>query len=304
MHGFINVLKPPGMTSHDVVAWMRKLLAIKKIGHAGTLDPAVPGVLVLAVGQATRLVEYVQEHHKSYRCEMLLGLTTDTQDMEGEVLCTRQVQKEHLQNLKNIFSRYIGQISQIPPMVSAVHFQGRRLYELAREGIEVEREPRQVYIYKLEIVEEFFQEPPYRLLFDVTCSKGTYIRTLCHDIGEALGCGAVMSYLLRTASGPFRVEDAWTLEEITKACAKQDFSFLLPPETGITNLPKAIVQESDVRLALNGVKISNNSLLDFPENLQTEELVTLWSPDKKLLAIGIQQGSGQNGFIRIKKVFK
>lgn len=298
--GFINVLKPPGMTSHDVVAWLRKQLGTKKIGHTGTLDPQVPGVLVLAVGRATRLIEYLVERPKSYRCELTLGLTTDTQDAGGNILEQKEVLPEHLERCCAVFAKYGGRIQQIPPMYSAVHHHGKRLYELARQGIEVERTPRDAYIYHLDIIDESFSHPPYQVLFDVTCSKGTYIRTLCHDLGQELGCGGVMSFLLRTAAGPFTIEEAWTLTEIEHAVAAGNQDFLLAMNLGIAHLPSLLVPQDRIAGVLNGVKIPVLSLPTIPEHLNNGDLLSLYGSHGMFLGIGCRK----DDHIQISKVFK
>lgn len=231
MDGIINLLKPPGMTSADVVAYLRKILKQKKIGHTGTLDPGVTGVLPICIGKATRLAEYLTAQGKYYRAEITFGVTTNTQDAFGQVLqnINPSISK---QDVLDILPDFLGTISQIPPMFSAVRKAGKHLYEYARQGIEVERALRQVNISKLTL--EYWQKGEYpKAILDIECSKGTYVRTLCHDIGEALGCGAHMSYLLRLRSGPFRIEDSWTLEEIETAVSGNDFSFLLPLNTGL-----------------------------------------------------------------------
>lgn len=300
--GFINVLKPSGMTSHDVVNWMRKLLGVKRIGHTGTLDPDVAGVLVLAVGQATKLIEYLPEEKKSYRCEITLGLTTDTQDLSGKILKMQEVNEAHLKKFPEICQSFVGKIKQIPPMVSAVRHQGKRLYELAREGVEVERKPREIIIYQLQIVDQFDHTSPSRFLLDVTCSKGTYIRTLCHDIGEKLGCGAAMSYLLRTSSGPFDIFQALTLEEIEELAKNEDYSFIQPVETGIGYLPQVTVKSNWVNPVLNGAKIYPHNLLSINQEINLENLIRIYSPEQKLLAIGSWQKDRRNNFIQVKKV--
>lgn len=205
----MNVLKPAGMTSHDVVSFVRRLLKTKKIGHTGTLDPGVAGVLVLCVGKATRLVEYILESGKKYRAELQLGLVTDTQDISGKVIASVQPDVASA-DLIDVLTKYQGCIAQLPPMYSAVKQNGQKLYELARQGMEVERKPRSVFIYDLQLR----KRQGARVTFDVSCSKGTYIRTLCHDIGQDLGCGACMTQLIRTAVGPFLLADSWTLEEL------------------------------------------------------------------------------------------
>jgi len=210
--GVINVLKPPGMTSHDVVSFLRKLLQLKKIGHSGTLDPAASGVLPVFIGKATKAIEFFMDDEKEYIAEMRLGITTDTGDLEGNIKNIKPVNITKL-DLKETLKRFTGDISQLPPMYSAVRYRGKKLYELARQGIVVERKPRIVKIHSLELIDYSFESA----IIKVTCSKGTYIRTLCEDIGNMLGCGACLSCLVRTRSGAFKIESSFTLEEIQEA---------------------------------------------------------------------------------------
>ena len=218
MDGLINILKPPGLTSHDVVAYLRKLFKIQKIGHTGTLDPGAAGVLPVCVGQGTRVVEYLIDKKKTYRTEITFGIETDTYDAGGKVVNRQEPVSLSYDRMIDVLNGFVGEIKQIPPMVSALHVEGKRLYQLARQGRTVERKPRRVTIYELKPV-RFCDTGPYpRLLLDVTCSKGTYIRSLCADIGRMLGCGAYLSFLIRTASGPFAIKDAYTLEQIRELC--------------------------------------------------------------------------------------
>lgn len=238
MEGLINVLKPPGMTSSDVVLWMRKLLKIKKIGHTGTLDPGVSGVLPLCVGKGTRLAEYITEQGKAYKAEVTFGITTDTQDSFGKVT-KRTPPSLRQSDLEGIIPSFIGKIAQIPPMYSAVRKEGKHLYEYARQGLAVERAPREVSIYKLKL-EKWYDEEFPRAILEIECSKGTYIRTISHDLGQALGCGAHMSYLVRVRSGPFKIQESWTLEEIEVAVQDGNFAFLLPLSAGV-DLPQVFL---------------------------------------------------------------
>ncbi len=211
LFGLINVLKPPGMTAHDVVAAMRRRLGTKKVGHAGTLDPVACGVLPVAVGGATRLLPYL-ESGKEYLAEIQFGVSTSTADAEGEVLEALDCAVT-AEDLAGVMPRFMGTIQQRPPMVSAVHYQGKRLYELAREGIVIEDIPlRTVTIAELELV-RFYPGARPRALVRVACSAGTYIRSLAVDLGAALGVPASLAYLLRTRAGAFRIEDAVTLDE-------------------------------------------------------------------------------------------
>lgn len=238
MEGIINVLKPPGMTSSDVVVWMRRVLKTKKIGHTGTLDPGVAGVLPLCVGKGTRLAEYLTEQGKAYRAEVTFGVTTDTQDAFGkEVYQTEPDLKQS--DVERMLPNFLGKISQIPPMYSAVRKEGKHLYEYARQGLTIERAPREVFIYSLKLVKWYEGELP-RAILDIECSKGTYIRTISHDLGQALGCGAHMSNLLRVRSGPFQIQASWTLEEIEEAVSESTYDFLLPLTAGI-DLPRVFL---------------------------------------------------------------
>ena len=228
MNGFLVVDKPAGITSHDVVDRARRILGIRKIGHLGTLDPLGVGVLVLAVGKATKAVRYFVDDDKEYTTTVRLGVTTDTQDLDGTVLEEREVNVT-LDEFERVLDRFRGEIEQIPPMVSAKKVGGKRLYKLHRQGIEVEREPKKVRIYEIDL-RDF--SPP-EATFHVRCSKGTYIRTLCADIGEALGCGGAMAWLRRTKSGFFTIEDAVTLDELEKRNTDEIYTLLMPTERAI-----------------------------------------------------------------------
>lgn len=216
IHGVINIYKEPGYTSHDVVAKLRGILKQKKIGHTGTLDPAAEGVLPVCLGKGTRLCDMLTEKTKTYRAVMLLGVETDTQDTTGTVL--KRYPAEELcqmlteEKVRETAESFIGPYEQIPPMYSALKINGRKLCDLAREGVVVERKARPVEILSLDI--ESMELP--RVTMTVCCSKGTYIRTLCHDIGERLGCGACMEHLVRTQSGMFHIEDSLKLHEVER----------------------------------------------------------------------------------------
>lgn len=250
MDGIVNILKPPGMTSADVVGWLRRVLKTKKIGHTGTLDPGVAGVLPLCIGKGTRLAEYLTAQGKAYRAEITFGIITDTQDAFGQILHTEKPDISEEALLK-VLPKFCGNISQLPPMYSAVRKEGKHLYEYARQGIEVERSAREVDITSLRLERMMAGEFP-RAVLDVECSKGTYIRTLCHDIGNELRCGAHMSYLLRTRSGPFRLENSWTVEEIETAYEQGNMSFLMPLTVGL-ELPLVRIPYARVQAFRNGL---------------------------------------------------
>ena len=224
MNGILLVDKPTDWTSSDVVAKLRGLLHEKRIGHSGTLDPMATGLLVVFVGRATRAVEFAESQEKRYLASLRLGITTDTQDITGNRVSgeTREISEE---KLEETLARYRGNIQQIPPMYSAIKVGGKNLYEHARRGGEVERKPRPVCIRELRLLGREGED----WLLDVTCSKGTYIRTLCHDIGQSLGCGGCMSALRRVRAGEFSIDNAHTLDEIRQASEEGEAKSLLLP---------------------------------------------------------------------------
>ena len=211
MNGIIIIDKPLGRTSHDMVYVMRKMTGIKKVGHTGTLDPEATGVLPVCIGSATKVADMLTLSDKCYRAELVLGMTTDTQDADGEVLTECEVTCSE-DEIRQAIMSFVGEIEQIPPMYSALKINGKKLYELAREGKTVERKPRKITISEIDIVDINLEEKIFTM--DVTCSKGTYIRTLCHDIGKKLGVCATMEKLMRTRVSVFKIEDALTLNDI------------------------------------------------------------------------------------------
>lgn len=212
MDAVIVVNKPKGISSFRVVDRIRKLTKIKKVGHAGTLDPSATGVLIVCLDKACKRSDEFMGHDKEYEAEMVFGITTDSGDSDGNILSKKEVKVEK-KELEEVIKRFIGEIEQVPPMVSALHHKGQRLYDLARQGITVDRPPRKVRINSIALL-SFEDGPNPRARIRVACSKGTYIRTLCEDIGASLGVGAYESQLIRTKSGAFRIEDSHTLEEI------------------------------------------------------------------------------------------
>ncbi len=232
MDGVLLLNKPKGMTSHDCVAKVRRLLGVKKAGHTGTLDPNVSGVLPICLGKATRIAEFLTGTTKTYEGKVTLGAATTTEDADGDIIAARPVDRPIARaEIEAVFDSLTGEIEQTPPMYSAVKVGGKKLYEYARAGIEVERPTRRVTIYELELLDEreqFFGET-VSFRFHVTCSKGTYVRTLAVMIGERLGYPAHMSDLIRTASGPFRLEDCVTFEDVERRAADGTADALLIP---------------------------------------------------------------------------
>ncbi|MBX9096642.1 tRNA pseudouridine(55) synthase TruB [Streptococcus gordonii] len=258
MNGIINLKKEAGMTSHDAVFKLRKILQTKKIGHGGTLDPDVVGVLPIAVGKATRMVEFMQDEGKVYEGEITLGYSTTTEDASGEVVAETPVLSPLDETIVDeAIASLTGPITQIPPMYSAVKVNGRKLYEYARSGQEVERPERQVTIYQFERTSPIsYENHLARFTFRVKCSKGTYIRTLSVDLGEKLGYAAHMSHLTRTSAAGMRLGDALTLEQIAERVAEEDYSFLQPLELGIGDLLKVKLSDDQVEDVRNGRFIS------------------------------------------------
>jgi len=246
--GIINVNKPAGWTSQDVCAKLRHVLHIRKIGHTGTLDPMATGVLPVCVGKATRIIEYYDRDSKSYHASMKLGITTDTLDITGEVLETAGYSEVDEKAVREAFKAYTGHVMQIPPKYSALKIDGKRAYDLAREGKDFEIKAREIIIYDNSITRIDLEAG--EIEFDVTCSKGTYIRTICDDIGRGLGCGAVMTSLTRTASGFFKIEDSRTIDEIIEA--EDPLSMMIPADVTLEKLGKIELNNNRITAFLNG----------------------------------------------------
>ena len=247
MDGILLVDKPAGWTSHDVVAKLRGVLGERRMGHSGTLDPMATGLLVLFVGRATKAVSFSEAQEKRYRARLRLGVVTDTQDTTGTVLqtCPRRAARAELEA---VLPRFRGEIEQLPPMYSAIKVQGKKLYEIARRGGEVERQPRRITIHELTVAGEQDGE----FLLDIRCSKGTYVRTLCHDIGAALGCGGAMSALRRTAVGAYRVEEAHALEELIALPREEARRLLLPLDSLFADCAALALNAKQERLCRSG----------------------------------------------------
>ncbi len=270
--GFLNVHKPCGMTSHDVVARARRKFDVKKIGHAGTLDPMADGVLVLCLGAATRLSEYVMQSTKHYQARVRLGVTTDTYDAEGQPVRERDAGHIQHEDVERLLPVFLGDIEQIPPMYSAIKQGGRKLYELARAGKEIERQPRRVRIDALVITD--WSPPQFTL--DVTCSAGTYIRSLAYDLGERLGVGAHLSGLTRTASGVFRLENAVPLDTLLECVTWQEY--LIAPQKAMADWPAVQLSAADEVHVRHGSAIPADDATD-------KTLAFAYGVDGGLLAI-------------------
>lgn len=255
--GVVNVLKPPGMTSHDVVDYLRRLSGREKVGHTGTLDPLAAGVLLVCLGRATRIASFLAETDKTYRAELILGITTDTGDAAGRVLSVKSAAEVTSLQVEAILRSFVGGYSQVPPMASAVRVGGKRLYELARAGRTVERPTRMVQIHRLEVIyaDGWGTDHP-RVLVEVECSKGTYVRSLAVDIGARLGCGAHVSFLLRTSVGRFTVAESYTLEELGGLAAHGSLErAIIPIDEALSHLPAITVRPSAVKAVRHGSRL-------------------------------------------------
>ncbi len=262
-NGVINIYKERGFTSHDVVAKLRGILKQKKIGHTGTLDPDAEGVLPVCLGTGTKLADLLTDRDKTYEAVLLLGQSTDTQDVTGTVLERGEVSVTEEEVRRAVMS-FVGSYEQIPPMYSALKVDGRKLCDLAREGKEVARKPRPVTIHKIEILGMALPE----VRMSVSCSKGTYIRTLCHDIGEKLSCHGCMKELLRTKAGPFLLKDSVRLSQVEKLRDEGRIEEILEPVDGVfSELPQVTLREEAARLGYNGNPfcVSDVLALEFPK---------------------------------------
>lgn len=282
MNGIINVLKPPNMTSQQVVSYVKRITKEKKVGHTGTLDPGACGVLPVCIGKATKIVDYIMNDKKNYICELTLGNETDTCDKYGKKLFDKDLNYQDIdfETFKKVVSNFKGEIKQVPPIFSAVKVNGIRAYELARKGIVPELKERQVTIYDIKIIK--FNPP--KILIEVTCSKGTYIRSLCLDIGRVLGCGAYMSFLIRTQSGKFNLNNSHILSEITL----DNINNIMLSIDYALDMKKLYIDKRFYKSIINGNKVPLINSADFTEN----EKVKVYTDDNAFLAIGrIYQGN-------------
>jgi tRNA pseudouridine55 synthase len=301
MEGIIPLFKPRGMTSHDCVFKLRKILKMKRIGHTGTLDPDVTGVLPICIGKATKVAEYITDAGKTYEGEVTLGFSTTTEDASGEVVETRKVDRVISKSeIIEMLHTFTGTIRQTPPMFSAVKVNGKRLYEYARQGIEIERPTRLVTIYSIELLDDILNNgETASFRFRVACSKGTYIRTLAVMIGDALGFPAHMSELSRIKSATFSLSDCFTLEEIeTRMLDGSVTDILYPIETALSHLPKYVINDKITE------KVKNGAVLPIPDQFKKEDhLLVLESEAGKALAIYIHHPE-KPGMMKPSKVLR
>ena len=297
INGIVNIYKEKGYTSHDVVAVLRKVVGQKKIGHTGTLDPDATGVLPVCLGRATKVCELLTDHDKTYEALLLLGKTTDTQDISGEVLEERDPGDLTEEEVRSCIESFIGEYDQIPPMYSALKVNGKKLYELAREGKTVERKSRKVQIHGIRILE--MNLPHVRM--EVDCSKGTYIRTLCHDIGEKLQVGGCMEGLERTKVGRFLKEDAVTLDEVRQKMEQGEGAELFTPLDQIfAELPAVTVTDAKAWMSYNGNDLPERFLLEKEAWTDGQEVRVY---DSRKNFIGLYQYRAPKKLFHIKKMF-
>ncbi len=276
-NGTANIIKPPGISSFALIKHLRWMLDERKAGHTGTLDPAAAGVMGVCFGKATKTIPFLDDSIKTYICEMKLGMQTDTLDLEGEVLKEDlNWNKLKVEKIRDVLNNFVGRQNQIPPMYSAVHHQGKRLYKLARKGISVEREAREIDVYSLKIIK--LELPIIR--FKVKVSRGSYIRSLVRDIGQELGSAAVLTFLLRTQSGPFRIEDAVTVEDIEKRGSKILLEAHQPLE-----LPRYTLKNSSLFRAENGNYLLDKDFVEEKLDLEIGDHFLCFSEDGKFLSI-------------------
>lgn len=283
MNGVLNIFKNKGMTSFDVVSRVRKIANEKKVGHTGTLDPEAEGVLPVCIGKATKIIDYIMDSEKGYRVKFKLGIKTTTYDLEGEVIEERDTSSLTEKEVEEAINSFKGEYSQVPPMFSALKKNGVRLYDLARKGIEIEREGRNIKIYNIENINI---ELPY-VSMDVTCSKGTYIRSLCYDIGEKLNVFATMTELKRFKTSFFSEDDSINIDDLNKENIKEH---LISIEEALKNYPEIYLTKGYDKLIINGVRVADKR---FTKNVvENDILYKVYDENKKFLGLGKKNKEG------------
>ncbi len=295
MDGIILINKPSGMTSHDVVDYVRGKTGIKKIGHTGTLDPNATGLLIFCVGKATRLSEFFISMDKTYEGKMRLGIVSDSYDIDGNIVAENQIPANITEeDIKRYCSEFIGKIEQIPPMVSAIKIGGKRLYKMAREGLSIERQPRKVKVDEFTILKV---DLPY-IWIRISCSRGTYVRTLCHDLGQKIGCGAILVELTRLRIGNFNLNNAISLESIT---SKEDLAKHIISIAEALDLPYVIVSKHGENIFRNGGKILKDEIKQLQDG--TNELVKVLNEEGEFLGLATIQRTAAGPYIVPRRVF-
>jgi len=283
MNGIINFNKPKGPTSYSIVSHIGRILNVKKIGHIGTLDPEASGLLPICIGKATKIVELISDFEKIYIGVMKLGTKTDTQDASGKILSESPDTKVSKEKLMSVLKKFKGEIYQTPPMYSAARYKGKRLYQLARKGLNVQVNPKKVKIYALNLIDEKDE----LVTLKIRCSKGTYIRTLFNDIGESLGCGAHMVELQRTSVGIFDISNAITISRLheLKECNKLK-DVVIPIDDVLNFMPIIFIKEGEEKTLLNGMPLWKKSINDISKDFLSDDNVLIKNFKGKLLALG------------------
>ncbi|KMP11639.1 tRNA pseudouridine synthase B [Candidatus Nitromaritima sp. SCGC AAA799-C22] len=282
MNSIVNLTKPPGPTSFDMVCSVKKILGVKKAGHIGTLDPMAEGILPICLNRSTRIIQFLTPLRKTYRATLELGAETDTQDATGRVTETGDPRSVTREAVEQVIQTFAGEQEQVPPMYSAKKKNGIPLYKLARNGITIDRKPVKICVYSI----NFIKKEENRVLFEVHCSAGTYVRTLCHDIGRKLGCGAHMARLIRTRVGPFDLERALTLEALE--VANEDGSLpgkLFPLEEALDFLPAIRVKKEHIKSIAHGAALSKSFLESLPERFEPGHYFRVFGGNNKVVAV-------------------
>lgn len=300
INGVINIFKEKGFTSHDVVAKLRGILKTKKIGHTGTLDPDAEGVLPVCIGNATKLCDLIMDKTKTYEAELVLGIKTDTQDMSGQII-EKYDNKIEIDNeiIVSIIKSFEGDYAQIPPMYSAIKIKGRKLYDLAREGIEVERKARNIHIYSIDILD--IKLPIIKMR--VNCSKGTYIRTLCNDIGDKLGVYGCMGYLLRTQTGIFNLENSNKLADVEKIVNEDKLfqsGILINTDEILDSYPKLKVKDDYEKFLYNGNPLTASMIENDTLISEEEKMYRIYCKDKFM---AVYKSANGGNLLKVEKMF-
>ncbi|NLK20808.1 MAG: tRNA pseudouridine(55) synthase TruB [Epulopiscium sp.] len=300
LNGILNIYKEKGYTSHDVVAVARKILNQKKIGHTGTLDPEAEGVLPICIGKATKAVEYITDQKKIYRAVVKLGTTTTTEDHTGDIITKKPVIFNE-EDIRQAVDTFVGEHEQIPPMYSAIKVNGKKLYELARQGKTIERKPRKITIYNIDI--HAFM-PPDQIQIDVKCSKGTYIRTLCADIGEKLGFGAHMNGLIRTEVGIFNIQNSIKLGDLKELVLKGKVDgAMVKVEKLFDTYPKIKIQSTGEKALKNGNKLHISYAMEKIEKINSSEIFKVYDFSNQFVGLYKIKAEGTEYYLKPLKLF-
>jgi tRNA pseudouridine55 synthase len=298
MDGILVINKPSGMTSHDVINQLRRILQEKKAGHTGTLDPDATGVLPVCLGKATKIIQFLEDKEKGYEGTITFGVTTDTMDAKGQIIKVSDSTQLKQNDVMQIFGNFVGEILQTPPMVSAIKVNGKRLYEIARQGKTIDRTPRKIHIYDLQLIRFYEEEIPEidplrsftKIDFRVLCSRGTYVRSLASDVGDSLGCGAHLSRLVRTRSGCFTIDDSIELEAIRNE-PQRAISALRSIDDALSFMPLITISDFGKKRFVNGVQLDMSDIL-INKDVNFDTLVRIHDKMEKLLGIAKVTQSG------------